>query len=48
MGPSWKCNDVTDLKPKLVKLIKKYKYKKISILCLNKKSVDGFITFLNT
>lgn len=40
--------DNDDLKDKLEKLIiKKYDYKKMNVLCINKKSVDDFIGYIN-
>ena len=48
MGSSWKNIDIVDLKTKLLSLIKRYEYKKINVICINKKSVDGFITYLNS
>ncbi|MBB1151469.1 hypothetical protein H4K35_15385 [Myroides sp. NP-2] len=48
LGTNWKCIDQEDLKTKLISLVKKYKYKKINIICINKKAIDGFITYINT
>ena len=48
LGANWKCIDRADLKPKLIDLVKRYKYKNINILCINKKAVDGFIDYINT
>lgn len=39
--------DNDDLKDKLEKLIKKYDYKKMNVLCINKKSVNDFIGYIN-
>lgn len=48
MEDDWECIDINVLKPKLLSLINRYQFKKINVLCINKKSVDGFITYLNT
>jgi len=39
--------DNDDLKDKLEKLIKKYDYKKMNVLCINKRSVNDFIGYIN-
>lgn len=39
--------DNDDLKDKLEELIKKYDYKKMNVLCINKKSVNDFIGYIN-
>lgn len=39
--------DNDDLQNKLEKLIKKYDYKKMNVLCINKKSVNDFIGYIN-
>lgn len=43
----WTTIDDDDLKVKLERLIKKYKYKKMNILCINKKSIENFIGYIN-
>lgn len=43
----WTTIDDDDLKVKLERLIKKYKYKKMTILCINKKSIESFIRYVN-
>ena len=48
MGDNWECIDNVSLKTKLLNLIKRYEYKKINIICVNKKSVDGFLEYLNS
>lgn len=48
LGTRWTCIDRADLKTKLTGLVKKYEYKKINILCINKKAVDCFINYINT
>lgn len=39
--------DNDDLKDKLEKLIKKYNYNKMNVLCINKQSVNDFIGYIN-
>jgi len=48
MEDKWESIDIEDLTPKILSLIKRYSYHKINVLCLNKKSIDGFITYLNS
>lgn len=43
----WAIIDNDDLKDKLKKLTDKYEYKKMNVLCINKKSVDNFIRYIN-
>ncbi len=43
----WTTIDNDDLKEKLEKLIDRYEYKKMNVLCINKKSVDDFIRYIN-
>lgn len=43
----WTTIDYDDLKVKLERLIKKYKYKKMNILCINKKSIESFIGYID-
>lgn len=43
----WATIDNGDLKDKLEGLISKYKYKKMNIICINKKSIDSFIRYIN-
>jgi len=43
----WKKIDSDNLQEKLEKLIKKYKYKKMNVLCINKKSINDFIEYIN-
>jgi hypothetical protein len=48
MEAAWQCIDVPDLKTKLANLINRYAYNKIEVICINKRSVTGFITYLNS
>jgi len=43
----WKTIDNDDLVKKLTKLTVKYKYKNMNILCINKKSINSFIRYIN-
>lgn len=43
----WNKIDNIDLETKLKKLIKDYEYKKMNIICINKKSIDNFIRYIN-
>lgn len=43
----WVKIDCDDLKIKLDELIKKYEYKRMNILCINKKSIECFIRYIN-
>jgi hypothetical protein len=43
----WTTINHDDLKVKLERLIKKYKYKKMNILCINKKSIESFIGYID-
>lgn len=44
---NWTAIDHDDLKNKLQKLIKNYEYKKMNILCINKKSIESFIRYID-
>jgi hypothetical protein len=44
---SWNKIDNIDLETKLKKLIKDYEYKRMNIICINKKSIDSFIRYIN-
>ncbi|MCP9754851.1 hypothetical protein EGI26_06705 [Lacihabitans sp. CCS-44] len=48
LGTNWKSIDRADLKTKLFGLVSNYEFKKINILCINKKAIDDFITYINT
>lgn len=43
----WTTIDNDDLQEKLEKLIQKYKYQKMNVICINKKSIDNFIRYIN-
>lgn len=43
----WENIDNSDLETKLKSLIGKYEYKKMNIICINKKSIDSFIRYIN-
>jgi len=43
----WKIIDVVDLEIKLKKLTRKYEYNQMNIICINKKSIDSFIRYIN-
>ena len=43
----WENIDNTDLETKLKSLISKYEYKKMNIICINKKSIDSFVRYIN-
>ncbi len=43
----WATIDNNDLKIKLERLIKDYKYKKMNILCINKKSIESFMRYVD-
>lgn len=45
---SWKEIEAEELKSKFQSEIKKLEAKKLNILCTNKKSIDGFIKFINS
>ncbi|MCV2486504.1 hypothetical protein OD917_16340 [Flavobacterium sp. SH_e] len=47
LGDNWKTIDNDDLKHKLESLCKKYKAKKLNLICINKKSIDDFIKFID-
>jgi hypothetical protein len=40
--------DIEELKNKFTKNINKHKAKQLNIICVNKKSIDGFINFINS
>jgi hypothetical protein len=48
LGDRWEEINSNELQLNLEKLLKKYNFKKMNVICLNKKSVDEFINFLNT
>jgi len=39
--------DNDELKDKLEKLINRYEYKKMNVICINKKSISNFIGYIN-
>lgn len=43
----WGNIDSSDLETKLKSLIDKYEYKKMNIICINKKSIDSFVRYIN-
>lgn len=44
---NWTQINIIELEKKLKNLIKDYEYKKMNIICINKKSVENFIRYLN-
>jgi hypothetical protein len=44
---NWKNIDSADLENKLKKLINRYEYNKMNIICINKKSINSFIRYIN-
>lgn len=47
MGDLWSNINSEELKPKLQTLVDKYTCSKINVLCLNKKTINNFIQFIN-
>lgn len=47
LGDKWELINNEDLKTKLEKLCADYKVKKLNVVCVNKKSIDDFIKFIN-
>lgn len=47
MEHSWVSIDINDLEKKIESLTKKYEYKKMNIICINKKSINNFINYIN-
>ncbi|WP_298117126.1 hypothetical protein [Flavobacterium sp.] len=47
MYDKWELIDVDDLKKKIELLVKKYNARKINVICINKKSIEDFLKFIN-
>jgi len=47
LGGKWECLNSADIENKIKALITKFKFKKIHIVCVNKKSLDLFWDYLN-
>lgn len=47
LGDKWCHIDCADLQPKLERLLKRYNAKSINVVCINKKSVEDFLKFIN-
>lgn len=43
----WHIINSDDLREKLHKLCKRYKYKSMSVICINKKSINNFLEYIN-